>query len=615
MPILPAILRVLLAGVFALAGIGKLRDPTGSRRSLADFGLPAALVAPLAVLLPLFELGLAVTLLPQATAVYAAFGAGAFLLVVEAVIAASLARGRRPNCHCFGQLHVKPIGWEVIARNAVLVGTAAFIAVAGWPNGGPSLVAWLTPLTPMERAVVAGGIPALALLGVQTALIVKLIRHLERLLSRLPAGEAFAPAAAPATTSQLTLPVAASRPVGSLAPAFALPGVDGELTTLDALKSLGKPAVLIFSDPECGPCNALIPDISAWQREHEASLTVVLISLGNSETHVDATREHPVKRLLLQRDREVAESYGVVGTPSAVLIQPDGTIGSPLAQGDTAVRELIGKAVQAARLEGLPEPPAPDSTWLDLDGQPATMAQFRGAPLFLLFWNPACGFCQLMLSDLNLWETGPGAGQLQTLIVSTGSAEANRALGLRSPIVLDSSFNAGRAYGVLGTPSGVLLDAQGDGAGEVLVGARAILARLGPAASPEDQLGVAEGIATESELSPLGSQPPADMETLPPGARPVKQACVQDELLADGVILYNSCRRQVLTVNGTGALVWECCDGEHDVDAIVAEISDVFPTPSGVHNDVRALLDQLLQAGMIAPGDAPNAETSAFAAG
>ena len=37
--------------------------------------------------------------------------------------------------------------------------------------------------------------------------------------------------------------------------------------------------------------------------------------------------------VLLQKDREVSLSYGVAGTPSAVLLRADGTIASPLAQG------------------------------------------------------------------------------------------------------------------------------------------------------------------------------------------------------------------------------------------------------------------------------------------
>ncbi len=48
-------------------------------------------------------------------------------------------------------------------------------------------------------------------------------------------------------------------------------------------------------------------------------------------------------------------------------------------------------------------------------------------------------------------------------------------MGLRAPVLLDQGFVAGRAFGVLGTPSGVLLDNEGMIASEVAVGAPAVM--------------------------------------------------------------------------------------------------------------------------------------------
>ena len=50
------ITSLLLASVFFVAGAAKLADRDGSRRGLLDFGVPAALAAPFAILLPLSEL-------------------------------------------------------------------------------------------------------------------------------------------------------------------------------------------------------------------------------------------------------------------------------------------------------------------------------------------------------------------------------------------------------------------------------------------------------------------------------------------------------------------------------------------------------------------------------
>ncbi|MCL4488183.1 MAG: DoxX family membrane protein [Chloroflexi bacterium] len=60
--------RLLLALVFAVAGLAKLADRPGSRQALRDFGLPTRLAGPLGVLLPLIELVVAFALLPLVTA-------------------------------------------------------------------------------------------------------------------------------------------------------------------------------------------------------------------------------------------------------------------------------------------------------------------------------------------------------------------------------------------------------------------------------------------------------------------------------------------------------------------------------------------------------------------
>ena len=59
--------RVSLAVVFALAGVTKLADRTGSIKSLGEFGLPPALARPVALLLPVLELTRAVALTPSRT--------------------------------------------------------------------------------------------------------------------------------------------------------------------------------------------------------------------------------------------------------------------------------------------------------------------------------------------------------------------------------------------------------------------------------------------------------------------------------------------------------------------------------------------------------------------
>src|ERR1700722_775665 len=135
--------RLILTAVFAFAAIGKLLDRAGPRQAVVDFGVPAGLSGPVAAALPVAELAVAVALLVPATAAWGAVGALVLLGAFVVVIARSMIRGEAPDCHCFGALHSEPAGWRALARNALLVGVAAFVAIGGWNDPGPSAVAWV----------------------------------------------------------------------------------------------------------------------------------------------------------------------------------------------------------------------------------------------------------------------------------------------------------------------------------------------------------------------------------------------------------------------------------------------------------------------------------------
>jgi hypothetical protein len=84
-----------------------------------------------------------------------------------------------------------------------------------------------------------------------------------------------------------------------------------------------------------------------------------------------------------------------------------------------------------------------------------------------------------MLPDLKEWEAEAPKGAPRLVVVSAGSEEANREMGLVSPVLLDQQFATGRAFGASGTPSAVLVDSEGKVASEVAVGAPAVLELAG----------------------------------------------------------------------------------------------------------------------------------------
>jgi len=168
--------RLVLAAVFAVAGVAKLADPAGSRRAVGEFGVPRALAGPLGTALPVMELAVAVALLPAVSAWWAAIGALVLLAAFIATIAVNLARGRQPDCHCFGQLHSAPAGGSTLARNGVLAALAGFIVWRGASDPGPSVVQWLAALPPAQTVTIILGIAVLALLALGASLLSNVVR-------------------------------------------------------------------------------------------------------------------------------------------------------------------------------------------------------------------------------------------------------------------------------------------------------------------------------------------------------------------------------------------------------------------------------------------------------
>jgi peroxiredoxin len=473
------IARLVLAVAFAVAGAAKLADLAGSRRALEEFGIPRALAVPLGALLPIIEIAVAAALIPIASGWWVAVAALVLLVVFTGGVAINLLSGRRPDCHCFGQLYSAPIGWGTLVRNGVMIALAAFVVAQG--EAGASVIAVAESAATADSTLwlsVALGI-AIAVLGVETWLLVEVVRQQGRILLRLDALETRSgtPDAAAATRPGL--------PVGQAAPAFVLPGLYGETMTLDALRARGKPLVLLFTDPNCGPCEALVPDLARWQKAYESVATLAVLSRGKPEENRAKLGAHGLSLVLLQKDREVSENYRAVGTPSAVLLHPDGTIASTLAQGADQIQGLVAQLAAPApapngngamALAGAkPGESVPAMRLPDLAGKTVDLAGFRGRETMLLFWNPGCGFCQQMVDDVKALEARTKINGPRLVLVSAGTVEANRASGFVSPVLLDQSFAAGRALGVSGTPSAVLVDREGKIASGIAVGAPAVL--------------------------------------------------------------------------------------------------------------------------------------------
>lgn len=165
---------------------------------------------------------------------------------------------------------------------------------------------------------------------------------------------------------------------GTPAPDFRLPRLDarGELS-LEELR--GRRVLLVFSDPHCGPCNTLAPELEKFHRSqnvlpnaqplgeagepltrslppsdgervadrpgegNSSGVTVVMISRGEPKDNRAKVKEHGLTfPIVLQQQWEISRRYAMFATPIAYLINESGVIVKDVAVGNDSIRDLLG---------------------------------------------------------------------------------------------------------------------------------------------------------------------------------------------------------------------------------------------------------------------------------
>jgi peroxiredoxin len=136
---------------------------------------------------------------------------------------------------------------------------------------------------------------------------------------------------------------------GSLAPDFELPDLAGGTVAL--AEQRGRRVLLVFSDPECGPCDALLPDLVRLDREHgRDGPGLLLVSRGAVDENRRKAQVSGVEfPVVLQPGWKVSKEYGIFATPVAFLIDEEGVIERDVARGPA---EILALAQAALRAEG-----------------------------------------------------------------------------------------------------------------------------------------------------------------------------------------------------------------------------------------------------------------------
>ena len=465
-------------------GIGKLLDLEGSEKAVKGFGVPDPLAKPVSLFLPVVEIVIGVLLLFVGTAWLGAVLALLLLLVFIGGMVVQLAQGNAPDCHCFGQIHSEPVGKSSLIRNAGFAILALLLVSQGPANQGYDLS---TSSTDMLQAVLILGI--LVLVAVAVFYLKKIFEQQLQITRRIEVLELVSRDGAHVEREDAGSPTE-SLPIGAPFPEFELADTSGKRVRFSDFRKAGQPILFLFVSPDCGPCNALFPEIQEWKKDDTGKFNVVLVSSGSISANIEKFGEE--FGVLLQEKRELAEQVKARWTPTAIFVNAEGKIASHPAAGDTAIRELVEK-LQAEDLakehlyfstDGngtrlLIGEKVPEFSMPDLKGEPVTHEAFQGKESLVVFFSLTCPHCVRMIEELKEWDETKDVEEPNLIVFSDGDAEAHEQLELNAPIILDKDFKFAAGIGMMGTPSGVLINEKGEIVTETGVGAANIWALIG----------------------------------------------------------------------------------------------------------------------------------------
>jgi peroxiredoxin len=136
---------------------------------------------------------------------------------------------------------------------------------------------------------------------------------------------------------------------GATAPEFTLPRLDGGELSLADLR--GERVLLVFSDPDCGPCDELAPRLQKLHLQRP-DLQMLVVSRRDAEANrAKAAKLGLTLSIVLQKQWEISLKYGMFATPIGYLIDEQGVLMSDVAVGVEPILALAEKPARAAHTE------------------------------------------------------------------------------------------------------------------------------------------------------------------------------------------------------------------------------------------------------------------------
>jgi thiol-disulfide isomerase/thioredoxin len=130
---------------------------------------------------------------------------------------------------------------------------------------------------------------------------------------------------------------------------------------------------------------------------------------------------------------------------------------------DVALVALLFVAIRTYQQRHMPRGMAPPLAGADLNGETASLADYRGKPVLLHFWATWCGVCKAEQHNIDAV-----ARDLPVLSVASQSGGADeigafvRAHGIAPRVIVDEQSVLARRFGVNAFPASFVIDGDGE---------------------------------------------------------------------------------------------------------------------------------------------------------
>ncbi len=305
--------RLILAGVFIVSGVGKLRAPGSVADAVKALSLPSALGrGVVAQAFPWCEiaLGAALLLTPRPWVIVPAAAALLLSLAFAVVVARAVRSGSEASCHCFGAGE-SAMSWWTVGRNAALVLAAAALMLEHPPVAVTALV--------------------LAALGFCLAAS----EFSGKKSSSSSSGEAVM--AAPASTPEIYEEDEYVRRPNPAVVLNRLTGEPGIVPSVDLY--LRGPSIVLYVSDSCGSCRGVLA-MEPELRRIAGDMRIVYL-FGPQTESVPEAWAHSELEMFSDKEGLFTFISGIQGTPALVLLGADGLMAAGPEYGEDAIMETV----------------------------------------------------------------------------------------------------------------------------------------------------------------------------------------------------------------------------------------------------------------------------------